>query len=97
MLFGIFKTFSGSKVQLVEFLYEIAYTFPLYSIQLSGMESNLEICLFTPLDTLLDCLDANKSLSAPVKFVLAAIKPSHFYRSLINSYFYILKCARAMF
>ena len=33
---GFFKTFSGSKVQLVEFLYEIADTFPLYSIQLSG-------------------------------------------------------------
>ena len=36
MLFGIFKTFSGSKVQLVEFLYETADTFPLYFIQLSG-------------------------------------------------------------
>ena len=39
MLFGIFKTFSGSKVQLVEFLYETADTFPLYFIQLSGEDT----------------------------------------------------------
>ena len=43
MLFGIFKTFSGSKVQLVEFLYEIADTFPLYSIQLSGFDIVLKL------------------------------------------------------